>query len=132
MANVLNTNVLEDGHRNYIVRLQGVLDGTDESVVKKVDISGLKGPDGSATPPVSFSVEHINYNIQGIDYVQLLFDAATNDELATLPAGQSEIWFEPPFADPRTTTFTGDILLTTVGAVLNGSYDITLSLRKKD
>jgi len=134
MANVLNTNVLEDSHRNYVVKLQGVLDGTDESAVQKVDISTLTGPSGKRSiPPTYFAIEHINYNIQGIDYVQLLFDATTDDELSTLPgSGNGDVFFDPPFSDPQSTGTTGDIMLTTVGAVLNCSYDITLWLRKKD
>ena len=33
--------------------------------------------------------------------------------------------------DPRTTGTTGDVMLTTVGAAANASYDITLQFVKK-
>mgnify|MGYP006944226258 FL=1 len=34
-------------------------------------------------------------------------------------------------ADPKSTGYTGDIVLTTVGAAADATYDITISLTKK-
>jgi hypothetical protein len=132
MVDTVNVDVLQDGPRSYVVRLQNVSDGTGESAVKKVDASTLVGPAGkTGLAPTYFAAESIQYDVQGFGYVQLLFDATTDDELATL-SGQGYLEFDPAFNDPKSTGTTGDILLTTSGASNGSSYDITLKLRKKD
>jgi len=131
MADRVDSRVMEDGPRNFIVRLTNVSDDTGESAVTKVDASAHMGPDQKpGLAPVSFVVESIDYSIQGFTNVELFFDADTDDELAVL-AGQGYIPYYPGLADPRSTGFTGDIKLTTRGAVSGASYTITLTLRKK-
>jgi len=131
MTDTVNSDVLIDGLRNYVIRLQNVSDGTGESAVTKVDISALAGPDGINAPSY-FAIEQIEYSIQGMDYVQILFDATTDDEAATLSGqGYSDYRGVGGHNDPQSTGTTGDINLTTSGAVSGGSYDITLHLRKK-
>jgi hypothetical protein len=133
MADTVDVKVLEDGQRNYVVRLTGISDGTGESAVKKVDISTLGGPDASnpALAPTSFAVKEIEYNVQGFYAVQLHFDATTDDELAILGAGTGYLPFNPPSADPKSSGYTGDIMLTTTGASAGATYDVTLHLIKK-
>ena len=133
MTDTVNTNVTQDGQRNYVVVLQNVSDGTGESAVKKVDISTLLGSGTSGNQnaaPVSFAVKEIEYDIQGFSSVRLFWDATTDDEMAIL-SGQGYFNFDPPFADPRSTGFTGDVMLTTAGAVSGATYTIKLWLLKK-
>lgn len=131
MADKVNSNVLEDGNRNYVIHLQSASDGTGESAVTKVDISTLTGPNGkSGLAPSYFAVKSIDYSVWGMNYVELFFDATTDDELATL-SGQGYMPFDPPFNDPQSTGTTGDIKLTTDGAADGGGYDIILRLIKK-
>lgn len=131
MTFTANTNVIEDGPRNYVVRLQGTTDATDnESAVTKVDISNLTGPEGKAgLAPTKFAVKKIKWNTS-FGSVILLFDATADDEIASL-TGEGEMVFDPPFNDPQSAGATGDIKLTTTGGAANDVYDITLHLIKK-
>ena len=130
MADVVNSDVLINGDKNYVIRLQNVSDGTGESAVQKIDVSGLTFSDGSV--PTTLSLQEIEWNMQGIDYVQLLFDATTDDEIVTL-SGNGYKNFEDVggISDPKSTGYTGDVLLTTGGAASGGSYDITARFSKK-
>ena len=131
MADTVDTITMADGLRNHIVRLTNVSDGTGESDVKKVDISTLTGPDGVAgTAPDSFAIEYVSWAIQGFSSVRIEFDATTDDEGLVL-TGVGERVFDPPLADPKSTGYTGDIFLTTAGAVNGATYDIVLHLKKK-
>ncbi len=129
MADTVSTQVLSNGPRNYVVRLQGTSDATGESAVKKVDASTLFGPDGQ-NAPTGFSIKKVDYSISGFTSVQLLFDATTDDVALTLSGDGNKV-FDPPIPDPRSTGTTGDILLTSNGASSGDAYDITLSLIKK-
>ena len=62
MADTVDTRTLEDGLRNHIVRLTNISDGTGESDVIKVNISGLTGPDGIVgTAPDSFAIKYVDW-----------------------------------------------------------------------
>lgn len=131
MPDTLTTQVINDGPRNYVVNLTNRSDGSGESAAQKVDISTLAGPDGS-TAPSHFSVKAIEYDIQGFTRVDLLWDATADQPLALMGTGQG--YFDRHStnpADPQASGFTGDILLTTNGAVSGASYDITLHLVKR-
>ncbi len=132
MADTVQVSVIENGNRNYVVRLQNTSDGTGESAVVKADASAILGPTGQAGTSVDrFSVKKITGNISGFTAVNLLFDATADDELATLGPGDINMVFDPPMPDPKSTGYTGDIKLTTVGAAAGDTYDLTLHLIKK-
>jgi len=129
-----DTQVLFNGNNRYVVKLMN-FDGTAESDVVKVDISTLIGPDGK-TVPTSFSVEGILYDVQGFSAVKLEFDASTDDPFAVLSlAGYMDLRGVGGIIDPKSSGYTGDILLTTVAADSGydgtETYDITLFLRKR-
>jgi hypothetical protein len=132
MADTVDTKVLFNGSKLYVVRLTNLSDGTGESAVIKVDISTLTGPD-RVNAPSKMKVREINYNINGFTYVRLLWDATTDDEIAHLPTGSGYIDLTGVggSVDPKSTGATGDILLTTGGAASGATYDITLVLEKK-
>lgn len=132
MADTVNTNVLFNGTRRRVVQLTNVSDGTGESDVVKVDVSALTGPDGSA--PTYIVIEEITWSIQGFTSVRLEFDATTDDEAVVLGAGNGYMNFVNAggLKDPKSTGTTGDLLLTTAGAVSGATYDITLVVRLKD
>ncbi len=130
MADTVSSNVISDGLRNYKIKLTNSSDGTGESAVTKVDISTLTGPDGSNAPSY-FAVKSIEYDVQGFTSVALYFDATADDELAFL-SGQGFFDYDGAFFnDPQSSGSTGDIKLTTNGAVSGATYDITLHLIKK-
>jgi len=131
MADAVNSTVIIDGDRNYVIHMDNVSDGTGEAAVKKIDISTLTFSDG--TVPTMLKLMEVQYAIQGFTYVQLLWDATTDDEMVTLPTGSGVISFDGigGKADPQSTGTTGDVMLTTAGAASGASYDITAVFKKK-
>ena len=116
--------------RRYVVHLTNKSDGTGETNVTKIDVSTLTNAFGNTA--TKLTVDRIEYSVWGIDYVELKFDADTDDVLALLK-GQGVIdWsLEGGYTDPQSTGATGDLLLTTSGATSGGGYDITLWTRPK-
>lgn len=130
MADTVTSKVINDGPRNYTILITNRSDGTGESAVTKIDISTLVGPDGSNAPSY-FAVQSIEYDVQGFTRVDLLYDATTDQPMAVLGTGQGYLDGAMCFpADPKATGYTGDIKLTTSGAVSGASYTITLRLKK--
>jgi len=127
MADVVTTQVLESGPKWHKVRLLNQSDGTGESAVTKVDVSTLSGLNGQTV--VGVSLVEAAWDITG-GYVQLLFDATTDDELANL-SGQGNVYYDGGIHDPQSTGYTGDIKLTTSGFASGDSYDLTLLFRKR-
>jgi len=130
MADTVDTKVLFNGRRRYAVRLTNISDGTGESGVTKIDISTLTN--GGFTP-TSFSIDLIDYNIQGFTSVRLFWDHTTDDEIAVLPAGSGTLDFIAAGGshDPKSTGGTGDVLLTTANTTAGNTYDITIWGRPK-
>lgn len=131
MVDTVTTETLYNGQRRKIVHWTGISDGTGESGVAKVDISGLTFNNG--TVPTYTAIDMIDYNIQGYASIRLYWDHTTDDEIAILPAGSGTIhWYAlGGKVDPRTTGDTGDILLTTNGHSAGDTYDITVYFRPK-
>jgi len=130
MADTVTNVVSHDGARNYVLHLTNRSDGTGESAVTKVDVSTLTGPDGFSTL-TQLAVESIEYDVQGFSRVDLLWDANTNQPIALLGTGNG--YFDRAGidqVDPQATGFTGDVLLTTNGAVNGASYDILVHFKK--
>ena len=132
MADAVTAEYIYNGQRRKVLHLTNISDGTGESAVIKADISTLTFA-GNGTVPTYTAVDMIDYNIQGMASVRLLWDHTTDDEIATLPTGVGTIHFEAVGGkvDPRTTGGAGDIVLTTNGQVSGGTYDITIYFRPK-
>ena len=132
MADTVSVTVIEDGPRNYIIHLVGLSDGTGETDVTKVDISTLGGPNpANGQPPASLAIKDIQYDIQGYTSITLAFGATADETFARLTLA-SLTEFEPLLnADRGAAGFTGDIILTSNGAILGGTYDIVLRMVKQ-
>jgi len=130
MADTVDSQVIYNNKKYYVVRLTNRSDGTGESAVVKVDISALTGPKGVA--PSKLIIDELQWTIQGFTSVQLLWDAATDDEAAILTGtGYRDYSAFGGLQDPRSATPVGDLLLTTYGAAANATYDILIALRMK-
>ena len=130
MADTVNTQILRNDGDWYVVRLTNESDGTGESNVVKVDISGLTNTNSKTVTYTS--VYYIEYSVNVFNYVVLRWDHTTDDEIAVLRGtGCIDLRSVGGQVDPKTTGGTGDILLTTDGLTDGASYDITLHLRKK-
>ncbi len=133
MADTVQTTVIHNSPRYYVAHFTNISDGTGESGVKKIDMSALTGPDGTA--PSKLAIEEIRCNIQTTDggYVKIDFDHTTDDEFVVL-SGTDYLDFKPigGFVDPGAVGADGSILFTTAGFASGDSYDITIRARKKD
>lgn len=132
MADTVDNKVIFTGPNKYIIRCTNVSDGTGESAVAKVDISTLTGPD-HVNAPTKTVIEEIQWSIQGFTSVRLFWDHTTDDEIAVLGTGNGYFNFKNAggLVDPASSGGTGDIVLTTAGAVSGATYDITLVVRLK-
>lgn len=129
MADAVDSRVVQNGQRYYVVHLQNNSDGTGESAVTKVDISALTAPGGATCTYTA--IDRIVGNVWGGE-VQLLWDHTTDDEIALLSGAISLDWsHEGGLVDPKSTGGTGDILLTTNGFGASSGYDLTLWVKKK-
>jgi hypothetical protein len=131
MVDTVDVKAIRNAHGRYCVHLTNISDGSGESGVVKVDVSALLNASGAAATKAN--VWRIEYNIQGFTSVRLHWDAATDDEIAVLPAGSGVLDFTPEggMTDPLSGTPVGDIKLTTAGTTSGNTYDITLWVRLK-
>lgn len=130
MADLVDSQVLINGSRFYVVVLTNISDGTGETAVVKVDKSTLTGPNGKE--PSKLVVEKIEYALSGMQ-VRLFWDHTVDDEIAMLDGAGFFDWTSVGGKpDPGSAGDTGDIILTTFGHTLGDTYTITLWLRKKD
>jgi hypothetical protein len=131
MADSVNTNVVFKGTRKVTLQLSNLSDGTGEAAVVKFDASTYTMSNGAA--PSAFIIESVIWAIQGFSGVRLYFDATTDDEAVFLPVGFGYFDWQDKggVMDPKSSGTTGDIVLTTAGAVAGATYDITMTVRLK-
>ena len=141
MADVVTSQLLENGPRRVIYKFTNVSDGTGESGVVKVDGSS-SGPLGviqqgqTIYPGVHMKLVDMAYDIRAMA-LRIQWDAssavdiwiASGDGAGPFAFLDSRAGFQG-IANPNTTGATGKILFTTIGAALNSSYSIVLSLVK--
>jgi hypothetical protein len=117
-----------------IVNLTSQSDGTGESDAVKVHRTDLLGSNGRI--PTRLVVEKVDYDISGMG-VTLEWDNQSDEVICDLSTGNGCLdWtaFGGKIPDWNTDDelgSTGDILLNTGGAV-DGTYNITLTIRLKD
>ena len=138
MADAVTTRTVGETAAQLVVHLTNISDGTGESAVVKVDKSTFFAPD--AAEPAALDIESVRWNVQGFTSVRLLWDHTADDTgLVLSGSGYDDFRGEDmervpglcALKDPRSAGGTGDIILTTAGAVSGATYDITLVLRKQ-
>lgn len=132
MPDSVATKVVFDGFVKHVKRFTNSSDGSGESDVLKVDKSGLTGPQPGVEPG-SLALEWIEWSIQGFTSVLLEWDHDTDDRIVLLAPGNGYLDFRDVGRnqDPKSAGGTGDVLLTTAGAINGATYDITVCFRKK-
>ena len=139
MADAAVVRTLVDNGREIIVHLMCVSDGTGETGVVKIDKSAIaQAADGAEAD--SLDLAWIRWAVQGFSSVRLLHDHTTDDLLFICSGngyedfigaqGEREAGVVATANDPRSAGATGDVLLTSVGAAANATYDITVAFRK--
>ena len=92
MANSVTTQVIMDGPRNYVLKLNMLLDTSDVSITDLITPSGLSSL-GDLQPACSHvSIQRIEYDIEDTLTVNLYWDATTDVAIVRL-VGRST--FEP-------------------------------------
>jgi hypothetical protein len=133
MADAVTSTTLSDSDRSAVIQLTNTSDGTGESAVTKVDVSGLatRSTDGATCTGVRLA--KIVYSTFGMS-VKLLWHATTNTICWDLNSDYTTDEDFTEFGGIRNTAAasgkTGDIKLTTTGHSSGDSYVIVLTLYK--
>lgn len=127
MANASTVQIIEDGYRNAIVKLTGVLDTSNESVVTKIDVTAY------SPQPTQFRIDHIDYSISDQLEVQIAWHATTNVVIMPLAGrGRMSFWSFGGLQNNSGAGKNGNIdLLTTGWASGTQTYSIVLELVKQ-
>ena len=135
MANVVNVQILVDGPRNVVVKLDGVLDTADIASTTLVDPALLSAIDAHGTLPTRLIVDKISYNMEQGLAANLFWDATTPVLFATMVSSGDDLEFKKfgGVYNTEATGVTGKILYSTqgwsAGTIL--SFNIILEMRKK-
>ena len=136
MADAVTSQTLSDGGTTAVVKLTNISDGSGESSVAKVDVSGLtSAADGTDCSRVH--IEQIWYDIGGMR-VALEWNATTNVVAAVLGgsaaagnvSGHMDFRSFGGVKNTLASGYDGDIDLTTHGHTNHDHYTIVLQLRK--
>jgi hypothetical protein len=136
MADAVTNKTLIDNPKEIIVHMTNISDGTGEAAVIKVDKSAI-GVAADGAEADSLDLAWIRWAIQGFTSVRVLWDHTTDDVAMVLSGNGYENFLETsadsrslPKPDPRSAGATGDVLITTAGALSGATYDITACFRK--
>tara|TARA_A200000159_G_scaffold2911_1_gene2990 strand:+ start:5611 stop:6018 length:408 start_codon:yes stop_codon:yes gene_type:complete len=131
MADAVTSTTIVDSDRLAVIQLTNTSDGTGESAVTKIDVSGLNASsNGQVCTGVRLA--KICYSTFGMS-VKLLWDASTDTICWDLNANYADSEDFTEFGGLANTSGsgkTGDINLTTTGAGSGDSYVIVLTLIK--
>lgn len=131
MADTVTTITEFAGARRVIIRITGKSDGTGETGVTKVTKSSYTNSKGVV--PTALNVEAIQWSVQGYQSIELFWDHTAPDAIAKLGGnGYKDYSKGGVLADPRSAGGTGNITLTSNGALAGATYDIVLSLILSD
>ena len=132
MANSLSIQILEEGPRNAVVKLVGVLDTSNQSAVLAIDLSTLN-QGGLGPTPTAVRIDMVDYSISDQLSVQFLWDATT-DVVALALVGREDMNFKG-FGGVNNNAGAGkngNILITTTGYTSGTQvYTIVLQMVKQ-
>jgi len=132
MADAVATQTIQDGGKTAIFRFTNVSDGTGESAVTKIDVSGLSSDPMSGAACSGVTIQKIYYSTIGMG-VKIFFDASTDVLAWQLNADWSDaIDFTDFTGIPNNAGSgkTGDVQFTTVGHSSADVYSIVMQVSK--
>ena len=132
MADAVTSQQLLDND-SVIYKFTNVSDGTGESAVTKIDVSGLTTQEKTGKACDYLVLESVAFSVTGMS-VQILEDATSDVLILTLPPDSAgEIYFDDIGGLPnsKATGYTGDIKFTTQNALSGDTYSITMKFKKK-
>ena len=133
MANSTSIQILNDGPRNVVLKLDGILDTSDLSSTTVVDPALLSDMDINGVKASKLRINKIVYDVEDLLDVELFWDAATPVRIWNLVGrGKVDVHRTGGISNNATNP-TGKITMTTQGwtsgAIL--SYTIILELVKQ-
>ena len=130
MSDAVQTKTLSDGYTYSSFLFTNVSDGTGESDVTKIDVSGLAYASGDGAN-CRVAIAEAHFAVGGNGAVQIDFDG-TGSNTALVVAGTGKFDFTDGFGmiDNDAAVPTGDINFTTVGFAADSTYSILLKVRK--
>ena len=132
MADTVASQTIDDGPKYAVIKLTNISDGTGESAVTKVDVSGLAS-NANGVACTGATIQKIWWQCTGMK-VSILFDA-TSDVLA-IQLGENQSGYHDytlfgGLTNNAGSGKTGDIKFTTVGHSSGDTYTIILYLKKE-
>jgi hypothetical protein len=115
MANTFATQILEEGPRNVIMKVTGVLDTSDQALTTAVDLSTLN-QSGTGPTPTAVRIDNMDYSISDQLALQLFWDATTDVQIIGL-TGREDMSFKSVggLTNNSGAGKTGNILIKTTG-----------------
>lgn len=134
MANVVTSQILQDGPRNLVVKLTGVLDTSDVTATGLVTLANLSAVDTAGSAPTRLIVDRVQYDIESGLAVYLAWDATTDVTFATLTQnGDMNFCDIGGLYNTEAAGVTGNIMYSTQGWAATNilSFTVILYCRKK-
>lgn len=128
MADVVTTQVLQNGPRNLVLRFTNFSDGTGESLVKKYDAQSATFANRGVVPGLFGRVKEIFGSIRN-GGVRFQWDLTTPVD-AMILGEEVEFIYDPGLPVVTGAGATGSLLLSTVGFMPNSSYALTMRIIK--
>lgn len=130
MANVTSIQVLENGARNYVVKVTGILDTSDVAITDLIDTTaaGFRPSNlGREDVPTTVAIKRVEYDIEDSLSVYIYWDA-TADQLALPLVGRGRLKFDPPMNNNAGAGKTGKVQYSTQGWVASAVLSFTVTL----
>jgi hypothetical protein len=132
MANVVATQILEEGPRNAVVKITGVLDTSNYSIADIITVASLNCG-GTRGTPTALRIDHIDFSIA--DQLEVILWWKATSDLAILPIagrGRMSFWNFGGLQNNAGAGKTGDIRMSTTGwASGTQVFSIVLELVKQ-
>jgi len=132
MADAVATQTIQDGAKTAIFRFTNVSDGSGESAVTKIDVSGLSRDPMTGRACSSVTIRQIYYSTIGMG-VKILFGATTDVLAWQLNADWADTLDFTDFTGIPNNSGggkTGDIKFTTVAHTNGDVYNIVMQVSK--
>lgn len=130
MADTVTVTMLSNTIKECTYEFTNESDGTGESLVKKIDLLDLVC---NGLSPTSITLIDCSWTVSGFNYVTTKWDRSP-DYLIEVMSGTDGVNYESVGGkrDPgRGQIGSGNVLLTTDGAIDGASYRITMKFKKK-
>jgi hypothetical protein len=135
MANSVNTQVILDGPRNVVVKVEGILDSSDLASTVICDPTTYTGMDNTGSlKALDLIVDRIQFSIEDTLECRLAWDATTPTRIVELQGRGTEKYERfGGLVNNSGVGRTGKILLSTQGwaAAATISFTLLLSLKKQ-